>query len=128
MNYHTMNKPELVKMGLEFIGYQAHKEKAAEIAQIRKMKPNDLRKKLTELEKEAKFIEENKCDACLKEQFIQRKIDQKAYDERVLANATRILVCYYCQHSDLAVDGDDTHCVKCGSLQNPSVSHDKYPH
>ena len=92
------------------------------------MKTNDLRKKITELEKEAKFIEENKCKACLEQQKTQRKIDQKTYNERLLANAKRDLVCYCCQHSDLAVDGDDTVCVKCGALQSPSVSYEKYPH
>ena len=124
----NVNKPELIKMCLELVGYQNHKAKAAEIARIRKMKPNDLRKKLIELEKEAKFIEENKCKACLEQQKIQHKIDQKAYNERLLANAVRDLVCHYCQHSDLIYDGDETFCVKCGSLQNPSVSYDKYPY
>ena len=86
----------------------------------------DLREKLIELKKEAKFIEENKCYACLEQQKIQHKIDQKAYDKRLLANAVRDLVCHYCQHSDLAVDGDDTFCVKCGASQSPSVSYEKY--
>ena len=124
----NVNKPELIKMCLELIGYQNHKAKAAEIAQIRKMKPKDLKNKLIELEKEAKFIEENKCDACLEQHRIQRKIDQKAYDKRLLANAARDLVCHYCQHSDLAVDGDETICAECGALQRPSVSYDRYPH
>ena len=124
----NVNKSELLEMCLELVGYDEHKAKKVEIAQIRKMKLNDLRKKITELEKEAKFIEENKCKACLEQQKIQRKIDQKAYDKRLLANAVRDLVCHYCQHSDLAVDGDDTFCVKCGALQDPSVSCDKYPH
>ena len=80
----------------------------------------DLKKKLIELE--------NKCDACLEQQKIQRKIDEKTYNERLLANAKRKLVCYYCQHSNLTVDGDDTFCVKCGALQDPSVSYNKYPY
>ena len=123
-----VNKPELIKMCLKLIGYQNHKAKAAEIAQIRKMKPNDLREKIIELEKEAKFIKENKCEACLKEQFIQRKIDEKTYYQGLLSNMVQKLACQYCQHSDLAVDVDDTFCVKCGTLQDPSVSYDKYPH
>ena len=47
------------------------------------MKPKDLREKLIELEKEAKFIEENKCYACLEQERIQHKIDQKAYDAKL---------------------------------------------
>ena len=120
-----VNKPELIKMYLEFIGYQNHKTKAAEIAQIKKMKSKDLRKKLNELKNEAKFVEENKCEACLEQQRIQRKIDEPTYYQRVLNSEIRRLVCDNCQHSDLAEDGDDTFCVKCGALQNPSVSYDK---
>ena len=122
----NVNKPELIKMCLELIGYQNHKAKAAEIAQIRKMKPKDLKNKLIELEKEAKFFEENKCDACLEQQRIQSQINEKTYNKRLLANATRKLVCYYCQHSNLAIDGDETICAECGALQSPSVSYDKY--
>lgn len=123
-----MNKPALVKKCLELIGYQNHKAKAAEIAKIRKMKPCELRKKLIELEKDAKLLEENKCYACLKEQFVQRKIDEKTYDQRLLANMVRELACQYCDHETLICDDESLFCQSCGSLQNSSVSCDKYPH
>ena len=123
-----MNKPALVKKCLELIGYQKHKAKSAEIAKIRKMKPHELRKKLIELEKDAKLIEENKCDACLKEQFMQRKIDEKTYHQQLLANVKRELACQYCDHETLISVGDDTFCESCGALQSSLVSQDKYPH
>ena len=123
-----MNKPALVKKCLELIGYQNHKANAAQIAKIRKMKPHELRKKLIELEKDAKLIEENKCDACLKEQFMQRKIDEKTYHQRLLANVKRELICQYCKHETLISDKNDTFCESCGTLQSPLVLHDKYPH
>ena len=127
-NYYIKKKPELLKNCLELIGYQKHKAKSAEIAKIRKMKPHELRKKIIELEKEAKLIEENKCDMCLKEQFMQQKIDEKTYDQRLLANMVRELTCQYCDHETLICDDESLFCQSCGSLQSPLVSHDKYPH
>ena len=126
MNYHNMNKKDLLEKCLEFKGIQAHKEKAAEIAAINKMNKAKLLEKITELEKEAKLVEESKCDACLKEQLIQRKIDEKTYDERLLANMIRKLTCQHCNHEKLIFDEDQIFCNFCGSLQNPLVSHDKY--
>ena len=124
----NVNKPQLLEMCLELVGYHKHKAKAVEITKIRKMKPHELRKKLIELEKDAKLIEENKCDACLKEQFVQRKIDEMTYDQRLLANSIRKLACQYCNHETLISDKDDTFCQSCGALQSSLVSQDKYPH
>ena len=121
-----MNKPALVKKCLEFMDIKNHKARSAEIAKVRKMRPHELKKKLIELEKEAKLIEENKCDACLKEQFIQRKINKKAYNERLLANVVRKLACQYCNHDTLVFDEESLFCQSCGSLQNPSISYDRY--
>ena len=97
------------------------------------MRKAELETKWKEFEEEAakkrykkELKEKAVCIDCLNQQRIQRKIDEKAYDQRLLESAIRMLVCQYCQHSDLAVDGDDTFCVKCGALQDPSVSRDKY--
>lgn len=112
-------------MCLEFIGYQNHKAKAAEIAKIKKMRSHELRRKLIELEKlkkEAEFIEKIKCKACLKDQFIQRKIEKKTYNEGLFANMIRENnVCQCCEHEILIYDGDDVICKSCGSVQSPSV-------
>ena len=120
-----MNRPELFKKCLELGGIKAHKEKVAKLAKIRKMKLKKLLKKVNELEKEAKFIEENKCRKCLNQQRIQRKIDEEAHNQRLLAHAMGDLICEYCKHANLAPDGDDTVCVLCGSVQYPGVDASK---
>ena len=61
------------------------------------------------------------CSACLEQQRIQRKIDSKTHDQRLLENITRVLVCEYCNHANLAQDVDDTFCVLCGVSQSPGV-------
>ena len=61
------------------------------------------------------------CSACLEQQKIQRKIDEKMYDQRLLENITRVLVCEYCKHANLAQDVDDTFCVLCGASQSLGV-------
>ena len=133
-----MSKKDLLKKCLEFKGIAAHKEKAAQIANIRNIykkrdttfelieKVIELEKEAKLIEKEAKLIEESKCDACLKEQLIQRKIDEKTYDQRLLANMIRKLACQHCNHEKLIFDEDQIFCNFCGSLQNPLFSNDKY--
>ena len=59
------------------------------------------------------------CSACLHEQRVQRKIDDKTYNQRLLENITRILFCDYCKHAKFAADGDQTVCEGCGALQAP---------
>ncbi len=61
------------------------------------------------------------CAACLREQRIQRKIDDKTHDQRLFENTLRILVCDFCQHAKFVVDGDHTVCVECGALQSPDA-------
>ena len=69
------------------------------------------------------------CAACLHEQRIQRKIDDKTYDQRLFDNTLRILVCDFCQHAKFVVDGDQTVCVDCGALQSPdAVAAARYQH
>ena len=61
------------------------------------------------------------CSACLEQQRIQRKIDEKTHDQRLLESTIRILFCDFCKHTDLAQNGDDTFCVLCGALQSPDA-------
>ena len=95
--YSTMRKEELKE--------QVDKLKAAELT--RKYE-EDLRKGVV-------------CRACLEQQRIQRKIDEKMFYQQLLDITMRELVCRYCRHTDLAVDGDLTVCVKCGAVQDPAV-------
>ena len=79
--------------------------------------------KLKEQEKAEKYEENLKntavCAACLGEQRIQRKIDEKTHDQRLFENTLRILVCDFCQHAKFVVDGDHTVCVDCGAAAEP---------
>ena len=61
------------------------------------------------------------CAACLQEQRIQRKIDDKTHDQRLIESVVRTLVCEHCEHVEFAVDGDHTVCVDCGLLQAPDA-------
>jgi len=92
------------------------------------MKKKALEKKVREIQEEEIKIEYEKqlrenvlCPACLTEQRIQRKLDEKTFDQRALEGAIRTLLCEYCQHANLAQDGDDTFCVLCGALQPSDV-------
>ena len=82
-------------------------------------------KKLKEREKAEKYEENLKntavCAACLSEQRIQRKIDSRTHDQRLLESTLRILVCDFCQHAKFVVDGDHTVCADCGALQDPDA-------
>ena len=92
------------------------------------LKKSELEAKVQEIkEKEkAEKYEENLrdtalCAACLEQQRIQRKIDSKTHDQRLLEGTLRILVCDHCKHANLARDGDDIFCVICGALQGPDA-------
>ena len=61
------------------------------------------------------------CAACLQEQKIQRKIDDKTHDQRLIESVVRTLVCDYCKHAKFVVDRDHTVCVDCGALQSDAV-------
>ena len=89
------------------------------------LKKSELEAKVREIrEKEkAEKYEQNLrdtalCAACLHEQRIQRKIDDKTHDQRLLESTLRILVCDFFKHTDLARDGGDTICACCGALQS----------
>ena len=89
------------------------------------LKKTELEAKVEKLQKQerAEKYEENLrdtaiCSGCLCEQKIQRKIDSKTHDQRLLESAVRTLVCKHCDHANLAQDGDDTFCVLCGALQS----------
>ena len=92
------------------------------------MKKGELEKevqKLKEQERAEKYDEDLRhnavCSGCLKQQKIQRKIDEKMYDQRLLELTIRDLVCDYCKHANLAQDGDLTVCASCGALQSPDA-------
>ena len=82
-------------------------------------------KKLKEQERAEKYEQNLRdtalCAACLQEQKIQRKIDDKTHNQRLLELTIRDLVCDYCKHANLAQDGDLTVCASCGALQSPDA-------
>ena len=89
------------------------------------LKKSELEAKVQEIkekEKAEKYEENLKntalCSTCLEQQRIQRKIDSKTHDQRLLEGTLRTLVCEYCKHANLARDGDDTICAYCGALQS----------
>ena len=77
-------------------------------------------------EYEQKLRDTALCRECLNQQRIQRKIDEKTHNQRVMNSMIRDLICIHCKHGNLAQDGDHTVCADCGALQPPSVSYDKY--
>ena len=82
-------------------------------------------KKLKEQDKKVEYdrqLRENVlCTACPEQQRIQRKIDEKTHNERLLESMIIELVCEYFRHTSMDQDGDDTFCVLCGVLQSPSI-------
>ena len=96
------------------------------------MKKEELEERVRELKKaeeKKKYEEELKrravCSACLREQRIQRKIDEKEHDQRLLQCSIRRLICEHCRHANFAYDGDETLCVDCGAVQEPNVDYDR---
>ena len=85
-------------------------------AKVKKLKEQDRAEKY-----EQNLRDTALCTACLLEQRIQRKIDEKAHNQRLLELTMRDLVCEYCKHANLAQDGDHTVCVDCGALQSPDA-------
>ena len=92
------------------------------------MKKSKLKEEVQKIQEQDKKVEYERqlrenvlCHACLEQQRIQRKIDEKTHNERLLDLTIRDLVCKYCKHTNLSQDGDDTFCVHCGALQSPSI-------
>ena len=92
------------------------------------LKKSELQIKVREIEEKEKAekYEQNLrdtavCSACLSEQRIQRKIDEKTHNQRLLESVVRTLVCEHCQHVEFVVDGDLTVCASCGALQSPDA-------
>ena len=85
-------------------------------AKVRKIQQEDRR-----AEYERQLRENVLCHACLTEQKIQRKIDEKTHNERLLESTLRILICNHCKHANPTRDGDDTICADCGTLQDPDA-------
>ena len=92
---------------------------------LKKGKLEEKVKKLKEQENAEKYEQNLRetalCSACLREQRVQRKIDDKTHDQRLLESTIRILICDFCQHTEFVVDGDHTVCVDCGLLQGPDA-------
>ena len=95
-----------------FKGYSTMKKVELE-AKVRKLKE---RERAEAYERELR--DTAVCSGCLCEQRIQRKIDEKTHDQRLLESTIRILFCDFCKHTDLAQNGDDTICTYCGALQS----------
>ena len=92
------------------------------------LRKTELEAKVEKLQKQerAKKYEQNLkdtalCSTCLEQQRIQRKIDSKTHDQRLLESVVRTLVCKHCDHAELAVDGVHAVCVICGALQDPEA-------
>ena len=92
------------------------------------LKKTELEAKVEKLQKQerAEKYEENLrdtalCSACLHEQKAQRKIDEKTHDQRLFESVVRTLVCEYCQHVEVTIDGDHTFCGGCGTLRDPDA-------
>ena len=88
------------------------------------MKKEELKQKVSEFkakETAEKYEEELKntavCKACLEQQRIQRKIDDKIYYQRLLESTVMTLVFAHCRHANFIYDGDETICVDCGVVQ-----------
>ena len=86
-----------------------------------KMKSHELEEIISGIEKEAWYQENVKCDQCLHEQYIQKKIDKDRYNQQLLNNTIRQLVCDYCDHSELVIDGAERVCNRCGTVQGSCV-------
>ena len=92
------------------------------------LKKEELKQKVSEFkakETAEKYEEELKntavCKACLEQQRIQRKIDDKIYYQRLLESTVRTLVCAHCRHANFIHDGDETVCADCGVVQASCV-------
>ena len=85
-------------------------------AKVRKIQQEDRR-----AEYERQLRENVLCHACLTEQKIQRKIDEKTHNERLLESTIRILFCDFCQHAEVTIDGDHNFCTSCGTLRDPDA-------
>ena len=82
-------------------------------------------KEIKEKEKAEKYeenlVHSTVCAACLNEQRIQRKIDDRLHDQRLFESTLSILICNHCKHANPTRDGDDTICADCGTLQDPDA-------
>ena len=96
-------------------GYSTLKKSALE-AKVRELKEREKAKKYEENLRDTAV-----CAACLGEQRIQRKIDEKTFNQRLLESTLRILVCDFCQHTEVTIDGDHNFCTGCGTLRDPNV-------
>ena len=85
----------------------------------------EIQEKEAKDEYERQMREKTKCLACLEQQRIQRKIDEKTYNQRLFNSMIRQLVCEYCQHETLILDEDNKVCQNCGVLQDPPVCQEK---
>lgn len=92
------------------------------------MKKEELEVAVAEAEKEALYKESVTCQQCLVEQRKQKIIDEHMYNKKTMANVIRRLVCDYCSHQDIAVDGDVRICMGCGAVQREDTDTDYFSH
>ena len=96
-------------------GYSTLKKSALE-AKVEKLQEQERAKKYEKNLKDTAV-----CSGCLHEQRIQRKIDEKTFNQRLLKSVVRTLICRHCQHTKFIIDIDHTVCVECGALQDPEA-------
>ena len=93
-------------------GYSSKKKDVLE------KKVSEVKEKEASEEYERKIRDRAVCSACLVQQKIQCKIDERERDQRLLESTVRTLVCEYCQHPNFEYDRDLMVCAKCGVLQS----------
>ena len=115
-------KKEELKAFLKDRGIRGYSSKSKDVLE---KKVSEIKKKEAREEYEQKLRDRALCSACLKEQRIQRKIDEREHDQRLFESLVRTLVCEYCQHLNFEYDQDLVICAKCGVLQ--SACNDENP-
>ena len=65
---------------------------------ILEKKVSEIKEKEPSEEYERKLRDEAVCSACLEQQRVQGKIDEREHDQQLLENTARTLVCDHCQH------------------------------
>ena len=109
-----MKKEELVAF-LKNRGIRGYSSKKKDVLE---KKVSEVKEREAAEEYERKLRDRVLCSACLEQQRIQRKIDKREHDQRLLESLMRDLVCEYCQHPNFAHDGDSMICAQCGVLQS----------
>ena len=73
---------------------------------------SEVKEKEAREEYERKLRDRALCSACLEQQRIQRTIDKREYDQRLLESFVRTLLCQYCKHPNFVYDEDSVICAQ----------------